>query len=434
MQRELGGFESAEAWTGASFPYNAVAVLRLSGRPQPAALTAALAAVQRRHPLLRARLERRGARWWFVVDESPAIPLRRVERAGDDDWRAAAEEELNSAMSGAAPLVRCALVASSTDDTASEIVLGFHHAIVDATAGATICRQLLELCGGESADPAEGIDSARSGELPPRPEDRFPARFRGLARHPRIAAFLGRRMAEEAGYLWRSRGIRCPVPAGPWSCRVLPASLDERATAALVRSCRQRRVPLNCAVNAALLLALQRGRYDGRAVPLRYFVFADLRPYLQPPVGPEMVASCVTTMRFTHRLAAGERFWQLAGRIDRQLQRSFRRGEKYLFCMTSTALLRMVIRLGRPRFGAGAVAYNGPLSIPTAFGELGLRGIHGFVSNMPVGAELTGQAVLFRGRLSWDFVYLDVDMDETAARALAADALSHLEEAAHERS
>ena len=31
QRRELGGFESAQAWTGASFPYNAVTVLRLVG-------------------------------------------------------------------------------------------------------------------------------------------------------------------------------------------------------------------------------------------------------------------------------------------------------------------------------------------------------------------------------------------------------------------
>ena len=58
MRRRLGGFESAEAWTGASFPYNAVVVLQLNGQPRIEAVEAALAAVQRRHPLLRARLDR----------------------------------------------------------------------------------------------------------------------------------------------------------------------------------------------------------------------------------------------------------------------------------------------------------------------------------------------------------------------------------------
>jgi hypothetical protein len=427
VRRELGGFESAEAWTGASFPYNAVAVLRLSGRPEPDRLEEALAAVQRRQPLLRARLERQGSRWWFAVAESGPIPLRRVERSGDDDWRPVAEEELNSALeNGVAPLARCALVASLTDAAASEIVLTFHHAIIDATSAAAVCRQLLELCGGGAAETATSL------ELPARPEDRFPARFRGLSAIPRVGAFMARQLAEEVGYLWHSRGVRSPPPASA-SCRVLSVSLGEEVTAGLVRRCRRRRVPLNSALNAALLLAVQRHRYHGRAVPLRYFAFPDLRPYLEPPMDRETVASYLTTMRFTHRLGTGESLWGLASRIDRQLYRSFRRGEKFLFCMTSAGLLRMVIRFGRIRFGTVAVAYNGPLAFPEACGELRLRSIHGFVSNMPIGAELTGQALLLRGRLWWDFVYLDADMDETGARTIVADISRYLEEAADER-
>ena len=428
MRRELGGFESAEAWTGASFPYNAVAVLRLRGRPERERLEAALAAVQRRHPLLRARLERRGSRWWFATDGSAPIPLRRVERGGEEDWWSVAEDEINLAMeTGTAPLMRCVLVASPSDAAASEIVVSFHHAIADATSGAVVCRQILELCGGVNADLGESTD------LPPRPEDRFPARFRGLSRLPRIGAFLGRQMAEEIGYLWRSRGVRSPPPAGPTRCRVLPVALSGAATAQLVRSCRRRRVPLNSAFNAALLLALQRHRYAGRAVPLRYFAFPDLRPYLEPPMGAEMVASHLVTMRFTRYLRPAEPFWELARRVGEQLHGSFKRGEKFLFCMTSAGLLRMIIRLGRLRFGSAAVSYTGPLELPAELGTLGLRGIHAFVSNMPVGAEFTAQARLFRGRLWWDFVYLDADMDAAGARTLAADVLGRLEEAADER-
>ncbi len=427
MRRRLGGFESAEAWTGASFPYNAVAVLRLAGRPAPDRLETALAAVQRRHPLLRARLERRGSRWWFALDGASPIPLRRVERAGDDAWQAVVEEELNTAIAAErAPLVRCVLV-SSSDTAASELVLSFHHAIVDATSGATVCRHLLEQFADGAAGPAAG------GELPPRPEDRFPPRFRGVALVPRLAGFMARRVAEELGYLWRSRGVRSPPPAASARCRLLPVALGEEPTAALLRRCRRARVPLNSALNAALLLGLQRHRYAGRPVPLRYFAFADLRPYLEPPVGTETVASCLTTLRYTLQLGAGERFWELASRIDRQIYRSFRRGEKFLFCLTSAGMLRMLIRYGRARFGSAAVSYTGPLDLPLEAGGLGVRGVHAAVSNMPIGAEFTAQARLFRGRLWWDFVYLDNDMDEGAARALAADVLDRLEEAADER-
>ena len=428
MRRRLGGFESAEAWTGASFVYNAVVVLRLRGRPSAAALSAALEGVQRRHPLLRARLERRGSRWWFVVGESAPIPLRQVDRDDEETWRAVAEREIDLPMETASgPLARCVLVASPGDDAASELVLSFHHAIADATAGATVCRQVLEACGGETAAIGE------STELPPAPEDRFPRRVRGLRLLPKMAAFLGRQMADEIGYMWRSRGVRSPPPGGPTSSRVLPLSLGETATLALIRQCRRRRVPVTGAVNAALLLAVQRHRYDGRPVPLRYFAFPDLRPYLDPPMGSKMVASHLVTMRFTSYLGPRERFWQLARRLSEQQHRAFKRGEKFLFCLTSAGLLRMLIRLGRLRFGSVAVSYTGPLDFPDELGGWGLRGVHAFVSNFAIGPELSAQARLFRGRLWWDFVYLDADMDEAEARTLTDNVMERLEEAADER-
>jgi hypothetical protein len=413
-----------------------VAALQLTGRPSEQVLESALAEVQSLHPLLRARLVREGSRWSFETAPG-AVPLRKVERRSDDHWREVVEEELNHQMDTAnAPLVRCCLLASAVDGEASEIVLSLHHAIVDVASAATVFRQLLTICGGGTGGgtgggPGGGTQTA--DELPPAPETRFPARFRGLSRYPAIAAFVARQMAEEVGYLWRSRGLRSAVPASSARCRVLSMELGEAATKALVRRCRRQRVPVNGALNAALLLAVQRHRYAGRPLPLRYFAFPDLRPYLEPPMEPEMVVSCLTTMRFTIGLGTEERFWRLAGRISRQLRDSFRRGEKFLFCMTSTGILRMLIRFGRMRFGAAAVSYSGPLAFPSTYGELGVVGMHGFVSNMPIGAEFVGQARLFRGRLCWDFVYLDADMDETGARGLVADIQKQLEEAAHER-
>ena len=428
MRRRLGGFESAEAWTGDAFAYNVVVVLRLAGRPRPRALEAALAKVQRRHPLLRARLARRGSRWSFVVEDSAPIPLREVERGGEEEWRSVVEEEVGLAMEAAtAPLARCVLLASSSDDSASELILSFHHAIADATSGSTVCRQVLELCGGVTEEVGE------STELPPPPEERFPARFRGLSLFPRLAAFLGRQMVDEVGYLWRSRGVRSPPPGGPVRCRVLPMAMSEASTRALVRSCRRRRVPISCAVNGALLLELQRRRYAGRAVPLRYFAFPNLRPHLEPPMPPELVASHLVTMRFTRYLGLAEPFWELARGLNEQQYRAFKRGEKFLFCLTAAGLLRMLIRLGRLRFGSAAISYTGPLDLPARFGSLGVRGVHAFVSNFEIGPEFSAQVRLFRGRLWWDFLYLDAEMDESAALALATGTLRRLEEAADER-
>lgn len=428
MGRELGGFERAQALTAESYAYNVVAALRLRGRPEAARLEAALAALQRRHPLLRSRVDRRGGRWRFEIVDGAPIPLRRLERSGGDGWRAAAAEEVNRPIaSDAAPLARCVLVASRSDEAGSEVLLSLHHAIVDAVSVATVCRELLAACGGAATPPA-----VAAAELPPRPEERFPRRFRGLARIPALAAFLARQAAGEVAFVWRTRGLGSPVPAAPARCELLSRALGESATAALLRRCRRERVPVNSALNAALLLAVQRHRRGGRATALRHFAFPDLRPYLEPPMGPEPVGSYMVIQRFTQRLRRDERFWELARRHGEALHRSFRRGEKFLFSLAIAPMMRMILGLGRLRMGSAALSYTGPLGFPDEFGELGIRGVHAFVTNPPIGAEVAAQARLFRGRLWWDFTYLDADMDAAGAATIAADILFRLEEAARE--
>ena len=48
------------------------------------------------------------------------------------------------------------------------------------------------------------------------------------------------------------------------------------------------------------------------------------------------------------------------------------------------------------------------------------------VSNLALGPEFTAHARLWRGRLWWDHVYLDSDMDEELAAALSDEILEKL--------
>ena len=45
--------------------------------------------------------------------------------------------------------------------------------------------------------------------------------------------------------------------------------------------------------------------------------------------------------------------------------------------------------------------------------------LHAFVSNLPIGPEVTAQVRIFGGRLLWDFVYLEEDLDRPKMAALA---------------
>ena len=82
-----------------------------------------------------------------------------------------------------------------------------------------------------------------------------------------------------------------------------------------------------------------------------------------------------------------------------------------------TMLLRQSTRMGTTALNyAGAphleVGDNAPFSV---------RGLHAFVTNFPRGPEYTAQSRIFEGRLWWDIVYLDSDMDRGEAQAIAEE-------------
>jgi hypothetical protein len=57
---------------------------------------------------------------------------------------------------------------------------------------------------------------------------------------------------------------------------------------------------------------------------------------------------------------------------------------------------------------------------------LRLEEIHAFISNMVLGPEYSALARLWEGRLWWDIVYLDSDMDRAVAATVAETILDLL--------
>jgi len=70
------------------------------------------------------------------------------------------------------------------------------------------------------------------------------------------------------------------------------------------------------------------------------------------------------------------------------------------------------------------------VDLPANYGAFELTGLHAFVANFTVGPEYSALARLFRGELWLDVMYLDSDMDEASAKAIASEMQMILEEAA----
>jgi hypothetical protein len=185
-------------------------------------------------------------------------------------------------------------------------------------------------------------------------------------------------------------------------------------------------VSLVAVLEAAMLIAVARYFYPKLRMPHRYCAFPLLRKYLEPPVADDVIACYITVLRLTTEVSGEDDLWELAATINRDLERSMRRGERFLASVWSHFSMRTIFSQKSHRMSTTALSYTGATTLPETGGDLEVREVHAFVSNFPLGPQYTAQARLFRGRLWLDILYLDSDMNKAEAQTVAYDMCSLL--------
>jgi len=426
--RELEGLELALFLTGELALMNLVLVLRLTEAPTRRALEEALQELQRRHPILRSRVVGGRGHYRFETGGVPDVVVQAVDRESDTHWQALVEGELVRGFESLeGPLFRAVVVRGSGRRGPGEILLTLNHAIADGPGCKELTASLLDSLGiaaGAASRPGAGEDS-----FPPGVEERFPASFRGARRLGKMSDFVARQAADEALYRLRTLRRRPTLETGLSPCRVLTRRLDEPTSSELPRACTQHKVTINSALQAAALLAIDRKLYQGRRSPLRYVEFPDLRPYLDPPIEASTVANYSSTVRFTIWVEGSLGLWELAAEVQDQSQRAYKRGDKFCAAVSSPTMIRTLLRQDSVRMGNSALSYTGPMLLDPDPGPEQVRDLHAFVSNFPLGPEYTAQVRWLRGRLAWDVVYLDSDMDRVQADSVLEEVFDLLKAA-----
>jgi hypothetical protein len=149
LTARLGSIEELVWLYDQSSPFHFVMGATFTGAGTAAPWREVLDALQRRHPLLRVRIER-DARAYprFVTDEVARIPLRMSD--ADGGWATEMSRELQTSFDHRdAPLVR-AVVCGDTDD--STLLLTAHHAIADAISLTWVFRDVLLLLAGQQLE------------------------------------------------------------------------------------------------------------------------------------------------------------------------------------------------------------------------------------------------------------------------------------------
>jgi hypothetical protein len=425
MRRPLGNMESALNLTRQFAPMTVAGVLRLRGAPRDFEVRAALDVLQARHPLLRSRIvnSRRRPSFEVSADVGP-IQLDVRERRDETHWQDVVTEVINANLAvDVGPLVACTYIRDPAGDSA-ELVFAYDHAVMDATSATNLYRELLALCS-TAASP----NTTRAAALPPSIDQLLPARLTGASRVGPTLRYMRRQIADEAAYQRHIDGRAAPIQSRA-GCRIVTRSLDIDTTTELVRRARRQRLTTNSVIAAALIVATHRNLHPEDSLPMRAITFADLRPALRPPPPPDSLGCYISMLRHTLQVGPQDDLWSISRTFQDQLRQSLDRDEHLVGAQLARHLMRMTISLKRVRMATTAVSYAGPLSLEGRYGEIEVVGVHGFISNNRLGPVSTAFAKIFDGCLSWDFVFLDTDMDAMSATAIADGTTAELSVAA----
>lgn len=414
MLRKLGRFERALYLSDQHSPFNVVSVLRLENPPSPEILVAALETLQHRQPLMRARIENRA----FEELPSPELNFEVRERLSDTCWLETVEHEMNERLRPTDGLFRGIYLFSAGR---GELILTFHHACMDAASGVSLLDELLQACNGTAALPAL--------ELLPPVENRFPPEYKGWRGLAAALAYTARQMADEFGYRQQARGKRIPSVNLGGHGFPLTMTLPESLVDTLSRRGRQKKITLNSLLNAAQVLAANHLLYGGELTPMRTFTFADLRPYTTPPTSPVYLANYISMLRFTLQVSGEDDLWELASRLHDKILPSLKRGDKFIATRMSEPMMKMLLAMKSMRMGTAGLNYNGAVPLQTAYGDILVTSLHGFLSSFDIGPEVSSQARIFNEELIWDFMFLESDLGRGQAEQVLEEIRSILESA-----
>lgn len=413
MMRELGIFERSQLIADSYSTFHIVGALRLENAPPPHIVRKSLGILQGRHPFLSVRLLPENGKNYFAALIDPPLPFRNLPRWNDEHWTQVVETELATRIDSlTGPLFRCAYLHSESHPHA-EVLLTLSHLIADAASASQLLHELLTICASLMDRMPVSVS-----KLPPAPtvESRFPTEFRGLKMSQHILKYALAQMEDEISYRIQTRGKRTPqVPTKSTQGHILSLQFSEDEIEPFAQRARKEGVTLNSALNAALLLSVNRHLYAGKNLCMRTFSFADLRPYVHPPLPPEDLGLYISMMRYSALVEGSMDFWSLARDLHKKIYSSLKSGNKFVAAVMAESLMKMITRLQTIRLAASALNYSGVVSIQANYGSIKVLEVHGFVSGYGIGPELASQAQFFDNQLFWDFIYLEEDMSRDTA-------------------
>lgn len=327
-------------------------------------LAEALAWLQLRHSRLQVKIVDNQNQPYFTLENVPHIPLRVINRQGEEHWcQEMVEELLHPVAWNEQPLLRVLLLHS---DDISNLIITFHHCIGDGLSGAYLIRDILQFIG-EPDSPREVLPGLPPiDEIIPDTKNLVEDNLNNLTEADSILAAIYRNNSE----VNLSQGH--PIRLFSWT-------LSSGETTKLVNRCRKEETSVHGALCAAFLLAIAAEINSANEIILKCHTPINLRKYLTIPVG-ENLGEYITRPITTHRLSQKTNFWDLAREVKYKLNEYIANGKLFDDVLKARALLSNNTNHSKENPDARdiggmdiAITNVGKLNIKQQFGKLQLQ-------------------------------------------------------------
>ncbi|HCF29505.1 MAG TPA: hypothetical protein DEV81_20400 [Cyanobacteria bacterium UBA11049] len=419
MNRELGASEQLLWLLAQTKPINVVLCATITGALSIKQLNAALAEVQHRHPLLGVKISSDRSQPRFVSENVRSIPLRVIERQGEEHWCQEVEAELLRPFSSSEdPLIRAVLLYSSD---VSELIVTFDHCIGDGLSGAYLIRDILNLASQPNImqrlpEPrsCEELIPVSAGVLNTDAVDEDLQSFKTAKLN--LAALQNRTSDKE---IQKQPGL-------------LHWSLSPEETDSLVSCCRKEQTSVHGALCASFLLSIAQEASLTDGVVLKCMSPLSLRNHLVPPIGEDFGAYYTRELTY-HKIEPGRGFWEVAREAKHQLNRVLTDGKIYAGILKVSAFLSTkpdaiaLRQYTNDLIGSELTVTNlGRLNISEQFGLLQMRQLYLTVAGI---APIIVGAATLGGKMFVTVRYLKTAIPSAAAVRINQGAMQRLREA-----
>jgi Condensation domain len=406
-----------------------VTISRISGYLNPDVLRQSLNLVQQRHPRLNCRIVSNGDNFWFETEDTEKIPLRVVNSSTVNQWQAVAIEELNQKINSQKCLARVVLVSFLEAPNINYIITTIHHAITDAISSIYLHQNILEYCHKILA--GKNIEAITTLPNLPSTEDLLPNSMMGLRGKINILMLILRIQYLKIYRDPKTFKFQKSLPLEMRQCGLIHKQLNETLTKKLIATCSQRKVTIQGALSAAMLLSAFR-RINTSAtekINLNCLATIDLRRRLIPVISPEDLSLRISMMVANYQIDKNTSFWELAAETKKEINLFLERNYVFSIMKLFGKLMQSFLdNLNQSSITVG-VTNVGKVNIARNYGNLQLEEISFalgaiFAGGIPIAAVTT-----FPEKMSINFIFSEPSISQEFMAGFVDDVLVLITEA-----